>query len=105
VGKVRKGPNLRAAYVRHTPGGFLERQFNQAVGHLSGVYGLQQEAFGDHYERPAVHKLNDAQYEGMELGSPEDRPRHRRVLNEPLGLQLRLVVEEGITVDPYYRDV
>ena len=60
-GKVTEGPHLRAADVRHAPGGRCERELRRAVGDLSHVYWLEEKASGNRYyygERSTIRSVS-----------------------------------------------
>src|SRR5215212_1284748 len=90
--EVNEGPHLRPADVWGSPGWSGECELRAAMGDLSYVYGLEQKAPGRHHHGEAIESLDQAQNKPVELGGPEDGPRHLGVLDNPLGLQLHPVV-------------
>jgi hypothetical protein len=92
--RFSEGPHLRPADVWGSPGWSGERELRAAIGDLPYVYGLEQKAPGRHHHGEAIESLEQAQNKAVELGGPEDVPRHLGVLDNPLGLQLHPVVRK-----------
>ena len=92
--EVREGPHLGTSHVRDAPGGRRERELRHADGDLADVYGLEEEVLGCRHHGEAAEGPDKEENEAVELGGPEDGPRHLGPLDDPLRLQLQPVVGE-----------
>src|SRR5215207_2880070 len=88
-------PDLWSADVWDTSRRIRERQFDQASGHLPGVYRLTGEPIGHNHHGYPFQEPYRHQDQIVELGSSQDGVRNRGAFDDPFRVQLDPVVRIG----------